>query len=104
MQERFYQRYKNARVNNNYKECRTFRDEGQILLSEADTFIEFCFERKCAQMKNGMEVMNEWRYHKDQYRNIIDTTIYDFQHYSRHDASHSISILEVISLKQISSG
>ena len=49
-------------------------------------------------MKNGMEVMDEWRYHKNQYRNITDTTIYDFQHYSRHDVSHSISILEVIEM------
>lgn len=98
MQDRFYQRYKNAWLNNNNGMCKSFKDEVQVLLSEADTFIEFCFEKKCAQMKNGMEVMNEWRYHKDQYRNITDTTIYDFQHYSRHDASHSISILEVIEM------
>lgn len=67
-------------------------------LSKADCFIEFCFEKACAQIKNGMEVLTEWRYHKEQYCKIMDTIICDFGHYSRHDASHSISILETMEL------
>lgn len=94
MQNRFYDRYCKAIGRDDYN-CIY---EGRVFLSEADTFIEFCFERKCAEMKNGMEMLDEWRYHKNQYSHIIETTIYDFQHYSRHDASHSVSILEVIEL------
>lgn len=65
-------------------------------LSEADTFIEYAFERACAQLKEGMVTLNEWRSHKEQYIRLTETTIYDFEHFSRHDASHSISILETI--------
>lgn len=65
-------------------------------LSEADTFIEYAFERACAQLKEGMITLNEWRSHKEQYIKLTGTIIYDFEHFSRHDASHSISILETI--------
>lgn len=67
-------------------------------LSEADCFIEFCFEKACGQMKNGLSVLTEWRYHKEQYCKLMDTIIFDFGHYSRHDSSHSISILETIEM------
>ena len=73
-------------------------EAAEMQLSKADTFIEFCFEKACAQMNGGMDVLTEWRYHKDQYCKITDTIIYDFGHYSRHDASHSISILETIEM------
>lgn len=96
MRDKFWKRYQIAEESNHKgKDCLS---GNRVQLSEADTFIEFCFERKCEQMKNGMEVLNEWRYHKNQYIKLTDTTIYDFQHFSRHDASHSISILETIEL------
>ena len=95
MQEKFWKRYQKAEQNNDYQSCIQC---STMLLSEADTFIEFCFERKCSQMRNGMDVLNEWRYHKEQYSKILNTIMYDFQHFSRHDASHSVSILESIEL------
>lgn len=67
-------------------------------LSKADTFIEYCFEKACAYMKRGKDVLTEWYYHKEQYCKITDTIIYDFGHYSRHDASHSVSILETMEM------
>ena len=67
-------------------------------LSQADTFIEFCFEMECAHKYEGKDVLTEWRLHKAQYCGIMDTIIYDFGHFSRHDASHSISILETMEL------
>lgn len=66
--------------------------------SPADTYIEWCFEQKCKQLSNGFEIITEWRIRKHQYIQIIGTTIFDFQHYSRHDATHSIAILEAIEL------
>ena len=49
-------------------------------------------------MNRGLDVLTEWRYRKDQYCKITDTIIYDFAHYSKHDSSHSVSILETIEL------
>lgn len=94
----FEERYYNAIIN----KCRCKMEDMDCwkkeILSEADTFIEFCFERACAEMYHGMEVLDEWRQNKHQYVKITSTTIYDFQHYSRHDASHSISILEAVEM------
>lgn len=98
MRDKFWEKYQMAEENDRKGKGESCSYGSRVLLSEADTFIEFCFERKCGQMKNGMEVLDEWRYHKSQYSKIIDTTLYDFQHFSRHDASHSISILEAIEL------
>lgn len=98
MRNKFWKRYQMAEQSNDKGKCESCLNGSSVQLSEADTFIEFCFERKCGQMKNGMDVLDEWRYHKNQYSKITDTTIYDFQHFSRHDASHSISILESIEL------
>lgn len=98
MQDKFWERYRMAEQNSSKEKYEGCQGGKGVLFSEADTFIEFCFERKCGQMKNGMDVLNEWRYHKGQYSKITDTTMYDFQHFSRHDASHSISILESIEL------
>lgn len=66
--------------------------------SPADTYIEWCFEQKCKQLSNGFGIITEWRIRKQQYVQITGTTIFDFQHYSRHDATHSIAILETIEL------
>lgn len=67
-------------------------------ISSADTYIEWCFEQKCKQLSNGFDIIAEWRTRKQKYVQITGTTIFDFQHYSRHDATHSISILEAIEL------
>lgn len=70
----------------------------EISLSPADTYIEWRFEYRCKKLSNGYQIISEWRTDKIQYINISDTTIFDFQHYSRHDKSHSKSILEAIEL------
>lgn len=66
--------------------------------SQADTFIEWCFEEKSLGLKNGSDIVNAWRVRKSDYKSYIATTIYDFQHYSLHDESHSISILNAVEL------
>lgn len=66
--------------------------------SPADTYIEWCFEHKCKYLTNGFNIITEWRTRKQQYTKITGTTIYDFQHYSCHDESHSIAILMNIEL------
>lgn len=66
--------------------------------SQADTFMEWCFEEKCLGLKNGSDIVNAWRVRKSDYKSYIATTVYDFQHYSLHDESHSISILNAIEM------
>lgn len=66
--------------------------------SQADTYIERHFEKACLLLTNGSEILNEWRFRKAQYISYTNTTVFDFQHYSRHDVSHSIKILESIQL------
>lgn len=70
----------------------------EISQSPADTYIEWRFEYRCKQISEGYQIISEWRTNKLQYTHISDTTIFDFQHYSRHDKSHSKSILEAIEL------
>lgn len=66
--------------------------------SPADSYIEWRFEYKCKQLSGGFDIITEWRIHKQEYIGRSNTTIFDFQHYSRHDVTHSISILESIEL------
>lgn len=66
--------------------------------TQADTFIEWCFEQRCAGINQGAKILNEWRMEKERYCSYIQTTIFDFQHYSRHDESHSINILNAIAM------
>ncbi|MDE6625608.1 MAG: hypothetical protein K2K56_04475, partial [Lachnospiraceae bacterium] len=64
--------------------------------SPADTYIEWVFENKCKQLSEGFRIITEWRKRKLQYVAVMKTIAMDFQHYSRHDVTHSISILETI--------
>lgn len=64
----------------------------------ADTYIEWCFEKKCKEYRNGVYILTEWRERKKQYISYLQTAVFDFQHYSRHDDSHSVSILEAIEM------
>ena len=66
--------------------------------TQADTFIEWCFEQKCFDLSQGSILKNEWRNRKQAYISRLQTTIFDFQHFSRHDDSHSINILNSIEL------
>lgn len=64
--------------------------------SPADTYIEWMFESKCKQLSDGFRIITEWRKRKLQYVAVMKTIAMDFQHYSRHDVTHSIYILETI--------
>ncbi len=64
--------------------------------SPADTYIEWVFENKCKQLSDGFRIITEWRKRKLQYVAVMKTITMDFQHYSRHDVTHSICILETI--------
>lgn len=66
--------------------------------TQADTFIEWCFEQKCFGLSQGNALKNEWRARKAVYINRLRSTVFDFQHFSRHDDTHSISILNAIEL------
>lgn len=64
--------------------------------SPADTYIEWRFEHKCKQLSGGFRIITEWRKRKLQYISILKTISMDFQHYSRHDETHSVYILTQI--------
>lgn len=66
------------------------------VISPADTYIEWMFENKCRQISDGFYIITEWRKRKQEYASIMKTIAIDFQHYSRHDVSHSVCILETI--------
>ena len=66
--------------------------------TQADSYIEKKFEEACELMSNGMKILNEWRRRKEQYVSYTSLIIFDFQHYSRHDVTHSVKILEAIEL------
>lgn len=66
--------------------------------SQADTFMEQCFEKKCEKLKDGADILNQWRTDKEEYSAITNTTGLDFQHYSMHDKSHSVAILNYIEM------
>lgn len=66
--------------------------------SQADTYIEECFERKCWKYKNSEDVINQWREDKKMFSELAAITGIDFQHYSLHDKTHSISILHSIEM------
>lgn len=62
----------------------------------SDTFIEWQFESRCNNLKNGNKIFTEWCHKKDEYISIMSTISFNFQHYSRHDESHSVCILQRI--------
>lgn len=66
--------------------------------TQADSYIEKRFEEVCEDLSNGAKILNEWRERKEQYICYTSLIIFDFQHYSRHDVTHSIKILEAIEL------
>lgn len=61
--------------------------------SQAETYIEECFEQKCFQKKDFEKVINQWRSDKKQFSEMTYISGFDFQHYSMHDKSHSVAIL-----------
>ena len=70
----------------------------RILGTQADTYIEKRFEEECETFPKGSKILNEWRQRKGQYISYTDTIVFDYQHYSRHDVTHSVKILEAIQL------
>ena len=80
------------------EEMNTWRTEKNCLHSPAESYIEWRFECRCDELAYGSEIMTEWRERKRQYKAWSDTIVFDFQHFSRHDASHSVNILEAIEM------
>lgn len=66
--------------------------------TQADTYIEHRFEYMCRSLSNGEKIVNEWRINKKRYTEFTKQSLIDFQHYSRHDSTHSIAILEAIEM------
>lgn len=64
----------------------------------ADTYIEWRFEKKCKEYRNGVHILTEWRDRKKQLVSYLESAVFDFQHYSRHDESHTLNILESIEM------
>lgn len=84
-------------------ECRdegmnSWRVEKTSVHSPAESYIEWRFECRCDELAYGSEIQTEWRERKRQYKAWTDTIVFDFQHFSRHDASHSVNILEAIEM------
>ena len=71
-------------------ECR----EGRPCIG--DTYIERKFHENCQKSVLGNNLWSDWLYNKYQYEQRTKTTVYEFMNYSKHDASHSINILDSI--------
>ena len=41
--------------------------------TQADTFIEWCFEQKCIGLAQGNDIVNEWRARKQTYISYLST-------------------------------
>ena len=76
----------------------SWRAEKSYMRSPADSYIERRFECRCEELAEGNDILTEWRERKRQYISWTSTIAYDFQHFSRHDNSHSVNILEVIEM------
>lgn len=61
-------------------------------------YIEKCFIKKAKNHTSGENIINKWKSDKRAYRDRTSLTVFDFQHFSMHDESHSISILNYIEL------
>lgn len=75
-----------------------WKKDCKAIESQADTYIERRFEESCQLLYDGNNIINEWRDRKREYIAYTGTTVFDFQHYSRHDATHSINILESVEM------
>ena len=64
----------------------------------ADTYIEWRFEYKCNQLKDGYNILTEWRARKRYYISVLQTIHMDYPHFSRHDDSHSVNILVAVEM------
>ena len=48
--------------------------------SQASCYIEHLFELKCRAIRQGANILNEWRIRKESYCSYTATTIFDFQY------------------------
>lgn len=62
----------------------------------SDSYIEWRFECECKKLNNGDQIFIEWCKQKQQFVSMLSTIAFDFQHYSMHDASHSVCIIQRI--------
>lgn len=62
------------------------------------TYIEKKYIQKCEKSGNGANVLADWQSKKLLYREMTNTTVYEFMNYSMHDESHSINILESVEM------
>ena len=88
---------KNVEVNRMYKMNEWKKDCCQSG-SQAVTLIEKRFEIACQYLNGGDNILNEWRARKEKYVSYTNMISFDFQHYSKHDETHSVNILESIEL------
>ena len=63
---------------------------------QTDTYIEKCFVKKCQELKDGTKYIAQWESDKKIFCSYTEITGFDFQHYSMHDQSHSVAILNNI--------
>lgn len=61
-------------------------------------FLEQCFLDRCGDRPDGERIITKWKQDKELYTSKTATTAFDFQHFSLHDETHSISILKYIEL------
>lgn len=62
----------------------------------SDTYIEQRFKYKCRALNNGDKIIVEWCQKKYQFISMLSMVAFNFQHYSLHDASHSVCIIQRI--------
>lgn len=64
----------------------------------AETFIEQRLLELCSENEKKIKIYFDWQSCKNDYVRRTTTIVYDFQHYSLHDHTHSTSILEGIEM------
>lgn len=62
------------------------------------SYIEQRFELLVRRKENGQNLVTKWRNDKSVYISYTATTVFDFQHFSKHDESHSSRILQNVEL------
>lgn len=72
--------------------------DGKSRNYNAETYIEQRLWELCSENERKIKIYFDWQACKNDYMRRTSTIVYDFQHYSLHDHTHSTTILEGIEM------
>lgn len=73
-------------------------EELEHVCTSAETYVEQRLYELCSVNERKKQIYYEWQTNKQKFVKQTQTIVYDFQHYSLHDQSHSRSIVESIEM------